>query len=152
MSVTGSWDLTQYKEVGLLTRLKPGDRIRMVITPRAWTGKTIGAYITAAKIYDSGNDPRFNILNWEITDENTGSITLNIEVVQNEMYTAGISPWIIALAIIGLSIAFVSVATYKVADVAGDLPDSPAGQFVAGSVPVLAIAALLFALWLWSRK
>lgn len=138
-------------KVGLFDKLQPGDEIRIIIDPRV--GGSIGTYVTASKISKIENDPRFNVTSWNFNDD--GSVSLYVTIVQPDpqIVQAGISAWVIVLAVIGLvGIAFVSVTTYKVAAVYDDTIDSPAGQAVAYSVPVIAAAILLGVSYLWVKK
>lgn len=142
----------QLQQIGFYDELVPGDRVKIVIKPRGWLGETIGTYLTAARISRVQEDPRFNLLNWTYNDD--GSVTLNIEIVEvdpfSTYYQAGVSPWIIALAIVGASIAFISVTTYKVVSVIGD-EDNPNAQRLSSGIQIFAIALLIFAVYLWRK-
>jgi hypothetical protein len=130
------------KEVGLFEKLSPGDNVRIIIKPRAFLGETLGSYVTAAKIASLQNDPRFKVNGWTYNDD--GSLTLRVSIVTPpyQVQEAGISPWLIALIVVGASIAFVSVTTYKVADVIAD-PENPNAQKLASGIQLSSAALLI---------
>lgn len=143
--------MIQLEKIGINEALKAGDKIQLVIAPRAWLGETIGAYVTASKIASAYADERFRIENWSYNDG--GGVTLNIEITDSvQVVQAGVSPWLIALAIVGASIAFVSVTTYKVVSVIAD-EDNPNAQKLASGVQMFSAAVLIIAVvYFWRSR
>jgi len=142
----------ELKEVGLFEKLNPGDEVRIEIRPRLWGGSALATYLTAYKIDQLQQDPRFIVNGWNYGDD--GALTLRVQIRQQgpEVLEAGISPWAIVLVAIGAAaLVMVSVTTYKVVTVIAD-PENPNAVKIASGFQIAAVAVLLFVLLKWRVK
>ena len=143
------------KKIGLFEKLQPGDRLQVVIKKRFSLGNTFDTVLLASRLSKLEERRDWYVERHELDSD--GNLIVDITVKQFDSFDnvqqAGVitSATIIA-AIVGVSIIFLSVTAYKIVDRVGDSIETPAGKVVASSIPVIAIAAVLFVLYLWLRK
>ncbi len=147
------------RKLGMFEKLKPGDRVQIDIEPRFFLGRNINALILASRIDGFEDRPGWYIERYVYTYDDDGEIKgVRLEVAvgyvdpMDNVQTAGPSVGLIVVAIIGLSLIVLSVSASLVVDDITDTIESPNGQLIAMAMPIIAIAAIVFALHLWVVK
>jgi hypothetical protein len=143
------------QKIPMDTPLQAGDHIQIKLVPRISLGNTLNAYVIAGNIAKiTSSHPEFTITSWTNTDD--GGVTLNIivndQIVQRVAEAGIVTPAVIIATVIGISIIFLSVTAWKVSDTITETIDTPGGQAIAYSVPIAAIALLLFGLYFYFKK
>ena len=138
------------QEIGRFHKLSAGDRIQLHIKKRWSFGDTIDSYIIASRLYDVQQNQRWQILQWDYVDD---GLILHILITDTTpIYQAGVvTPAVIISVMIGLSVIFLSVTTYKVVDRVSDVTESPTGKAVVVAGSLVSVALILIVLWLWLK-
>ncbi len=147
------------RKLGIFEKLQPGDRVQIEIKPRFFAGSKLSVLFMASRISGFQDRPGWSIQNNEYIHDDSNKligIRLNVNIEDydplDNVQKAGPSAALIVTAIIGASLIFLSVSASLVVDDVTDMIESPNGQLIAMSMPIIGIAAILFALYLWTKK